>query len=81
MDKNIHIRNVPEELHQTLKSKAALTGMSLSEYMLQEAHKIAERPTPKELRQRLNQRRSVKSAINSATLIREARGPLPDDCS
>jgi plasmid stability protein len=46
------IRNVPEELHRPLKSRAALAGMSLSDYLWQEARKIAERPTAEELRQR-----------------------------
>ena len=80
MKKHIQIRNVPEDLHRKLKSRAALAGMSLSEYLLQEARKIVERPTVEELRQRLHQRRPVKGPIDSAALIREARGPLPDDC-
>ncbi len=77
MEKNIQIRNVPEALHRTLKSRAALAGMSLSEYLLQEARKLAERPTLDELRQRLRQRRPVTGAIDAAALVREERGPLP----
>ena len=80
MGKHIQIRNVPEDLHRTLKSRAALSGMSLSDYLLQEARKIAERPTVEELRQRLRQRRPVPGTIDAAAIIREARGPLPDDC-
>ena len=79
MEKHIQIRNVPEDLHRTLKSRAALAGMSLSDYLLQEARKLAERPTIEELRQRLHQRRPVQKMIDSAALIREGRGPLPDD--
>ena len=79
MEKHIQIRNVPEDLYRTLKSRAALAGMSLSEYLLQEARKIAERPTVEELRKRLRQRRPVKGPIDSAALIREDRGALPDD--
>ena len=80
MGKYIQIRNVPEDLHRTLKSRAALAGMSLSDYLLQEARKIAERPTVEELRQCLRQRRPVQGTIDAAAIIREARGPLPDDC-
>ena len=80
MKKHIQIRNVPEELHRALKSRAALAGMSLSEYLLQEAQKIAERPTVEELRQRLRQRRPVQEVTDAAAIIREARGPLPHDC-
>lgn len=79
MEKNIQIRNVPEDLHQTLKSRAALAGMSLSDYLLQEARKLVERPTLEELRQRLHQRQSVTGSIDAAALVRETRGPLPDD--
>ncbi len=79
MEKNIQIRKVPEELHRTLKSRAALAGMSLSDYLLQEVRKLAERPTLEELRQRLHQRRPVADAMDAAALIRETRGPLPPD--
>ena len=79
MEKHIQIRNVPEDLHRTLKSRAALAGMSLSDYLLQEARKLAERPTLEELRQRLHQRQPVRNMIDSAALVREGRGPLPDD--
>ncbi len=48
MGKHIQIRNVPEDLPRTLKSRAALAGMSLSNYLLQEARKIAARPTVEE---------------------------------
>ncbi len=80
MKKHIQIRNVPEELHRTLKARAALAGMSLSDYLLHECRKLAARPTVDELRQRLNQRRPMRDAIDAAALIREVRGPLPDDC-
>jgi plasmid stability protein len=79
MKKNIQIRNVPEDLHRTLKSRAALAGMSLSDYLLQEARKLAERPTLEELRQRLHHRQPVANAINAAELIRKTRGPLPNE--
>ena len=46
----IQIRNVPEKLHRQLKSRAALAGMSLSDYLLSEIRQIAERPTLDELR-------------------------------
>lgn len=79
MGKHIQIRHVPEDLHRILKSRAALAGMSLSEYLLQEVQKLAERPTIEELRQRLHQRRPVSEVIDAAALVREGRGPLPDD--
>ena len=41
----IQIRNVPDALHRRLKSRAALAGMSLSDYLLNEIRQVAERPT------------------------------------
>ena len=81
MNKNIQIRHVPEDLHRTLKARAALAGMSLSDYLLQEMRQLAERPTLEELRQRLHQRQPVAGAIDAAALIRERRGPLPGDAA
>jgi len=34
MPKMIQLRNVPDDLHRKLKARAALTGMSLSDYPL-----------------------------------------------
>ena len=48
----IQIRNVPDALHRRLKSRAALAGMSLSDYLLSEIRQVAERPTLDELRAR-----------------------------
>ena len=52
----IQIRNVPEALHRRLKSRAALEGMSLSDYLLAELRRVAERPSLAELRERLEKR-------------------------
>ncbi len=44
----IQIRNVPDGLHRELKARAALNGMTLSDYLLDELRAIAVRPTMKE---------------------------------
>ena len=49
----VQIRNVPDELHRKLKSRAALAGMSISEYLLREIERSLKRPTREELLQRL----------------------------
>lgn len=49
----IQIRNVPDALHRILKSRAALEGMSLSDYLLGELRRVAERPTLAEMIERL----------------------------
>ena len=45
MTKMIQIRNVPDDLHRTLKERAARAGMTLSDYLLSEVEKVAEKPT------------------------------------
>ena len=52
----IQIRNVPDTLHRRLKSRAALAGMSLTDYLLGELREVAERPTLDEMRARLERR-------------------------
>ena len=49
----IQIRNVPTQVHRKLKARAALAGMSMSEFILREITKIVERPTTKELMARI----------------------------
>jgi antitoxin FitA len=53
MPKTIQIRNVPDELHRTLKVRAAKAGMTLSDYLLSEIEQVAEKPTLRELMERL----------------------------
>jgi plasmid stability protein len=73
MSKMIQLRNVPDALHRGLKSRAALAGMSLSDYLLAEIKEIAARPTLAELRQRLHRRTPVSSEIDTGRLVREER--------
>jgi antitoxin FitA len=51
MTKLIQLRNVPDALHRGLKARAAMAGMSLSDYLLAEIKEIPERPTLTELRE------------------------------
>lgn len=73
MSKMIQLRNVPDALHRSLKARAAMSGMSLSDYLLREIKEIAERPTLAELRERLHRRRPVSRQIDSVRLLREER--------
>lgn len=60
MTKMIQIRNVPDELHRTLKVRAAQAGMTLSDYLLAEIEQVAEKPTLSEMMERLRNREPVK---------------------
>jgi plasmid stability protein len=68
MSKMIQLRNVPDALHRGLKARAAMAGMSLSDYLLAEIKEIAERPTLAELRERLHKRKPVSAQIDTAHL-------------
>jgi antitoxin FitA len=69
----IQIRNVPDPLHRRLKSRAALAGMSLSDYLLNEIQEMAERPTRDELRARLASRPGVMPSVAPAEAVRAER--------
>jgi len=73
MSKMIQIRNVPDKLHRTLKSRAALSGLSLSEYLLREIRGVAERPTLEQMIERLGGRRPVEPRESVVDAIRAER--------
>jgi plasmid stability protein len=73
MPKMIQIRNVPDDLHRRLKSRAAAAGMSLSDYLLNEIRHVAELPTWDEFRARLARRPPVTLSAEPAEIIREMR--------
>lgn len=77
MSTMIQIRNVPDDLHRRLKARAAMAGMSLSDYLLKEIARVAERPTMEEMRARLASRSRVETGESAADTIRAIRGPLP----
>jgi hypothetical protein len=49
----VQVRDVPDEVHRVLKSRAAMEGISLSEYLRGELERVAARPTTRELAERL----------------------------
>jgi antitoxin FitA len=69
----IQIRNVPDALHRQLKSRAALAGMSLSEYLLGEIRQVAQRPTLGELRARLERCPGMTPSVSPARAVRAER--------
>jgi plasmid stability protein len=73
MGKMIQMRHVPEELHRKLKSRAAMEGLTLSDYLVREITKLAEHPTTEELRRRIAQRSSVVVKNKPAKAVRAER--------
>jgi antitoxin FitA len=69
----VQIRNVPTDLHRELKARAALEGLSLSDYLLREIRHVLERPTLEELRKRLAGRQPVRPRPAPAAAVRAER--------
>jgi plasmid stability protein len=49
MSKMIQIRDVPEEVHRTLKVRAAAEGLSLSDYIKRDLEDLAKQATLEEV--------------------------------
>lgn len=69
----IQIRNVPREIHRRLKARAALAGMSMSEFVMREIERSLARPTREELLSRLKKLEAVELEPRPADLIRAER--------
>ena len=69
----VQIRNVPRELHRRLKARAAIEGMSMSDYVLRELRKALDRPTRQEILERLRARPLQRLGRSAAEVIREER--------
>jgi antitoxin FitA len=73
MSKMVQIRNVPDALHRKLKTRAAASGQTLSDYLLAELERLAARPTREEMFARLHSRKRVTLKTPAAVVIREER--------
>lgn len=71
--KMVQIRDVPETIHTTLKSRAAREGMSLSDFIKRELQRSVERPTMQEWLERVQQSKPIASKVSAAQIIREMR--------
>jgi plasmid stability protein len=45
MSHSDQMRNVPDDIHRILRARAARAGLSLSDYLLADTTRLAERPT------------------------------------
>ena len=69
----VQLRNFPEPLHRIVKARAAMAGMSLSEYLISTITQAEEGPTVEELRERLRKREPVSVPISGAEAVRQER--------
>ncbi len=75
----VQIRNVPDDLHRELKARAALAGMSLSDYLLRVLRREVDRPSREQWLRELSEREPIDVGTLPEEIIREQRGPLPVD--
>jgi len=76
MSKMVQIRNMPDDIHRRLKSKAAAEGISLSEFLLRIVSKEANGLTLEEVFERAKLRGPVKPGPSPEEMIRELRDSL-----
>lgn len=69
----VQIRNVPDDLHRRLKARAAMEGQSLSEFALGELCRSLERPTRRELIERVRTRERAVVSESAVEAVRAER--------
>ena len=73
MARTLQVRNVPEDLHAELRRRAAVAGMTLSEYLLRELRTVAERPTMEEILARAARRQGSFPLDEAVAAVRAQR--------
>lgn len=73
MSSMVQVRNVPDELHRRLKARAAIEGLSMSDYILRELRKSLARPTREEVLERLRSLPARRLRPSAAEVIRDER--------
>ena len=74
MSRMLQIRNVPDDVHRRLKARAALAGMSMSDFVLREIEQSLSRPTRDEVFARIAELPLIELDPSSAEVVREDRG-------
>jgi antitoxin FitA len=69
---SIQIKNVPPDVHRTLRRRAAEAGMSLQEYLLAELTEQARQPTLREIFDRI-EREETEGSVDLDEVVRIIR--------
>jgi plasmid stability protein len=69
----IQIRNVSPELHRRAKARAALEGLTLSDFAKEALRRAVEQPTMAEVAARIRQLPPVDCSPSAADLVRKER--------
>lgn len=73
MSRMIQIRNVPDEVHREIKARAALAGMTLSDFLLREVERVVATPSIEEVLARLAARERPSLSESPADAVRAER--------
>ena len=73
MSTMIQIRNVPDDVHRAAKARAALEGMTLSDFALRALQEAVERLTVAEIQARIRLLEPVEGAPPAAEMVRAER--------
>ena len=73
MTRTIQIRNVPDDVHRVLRTRAAEAGQSLSDYLLDELARVAERPLVADVLARAAARHGGASTEEIVAAVRSGR--------
>ncbi len=71
--KNIQIRNVPDNVHEVYKRRAAAAGMSLQEYLLSDLTEKAGTPTMQEWLDRVSRIDRTGSTVTLEDIVADIR--------
>ena len=67
----IQVRNVPDDVHRILKTRAAAAGMTLSDYIKRDLVATAAQPSPQEIDRRVIARGS--SELRTEAIVESLR--------
>jgi len=71
--KTIQLRNVPDDVHRVLRTRAADAGVSLSDFALSELARVAERPAVSDVLRRAEARSGGATTEDVVAAIRAGR--------
>jgi plasmid stability protein len=71
--KAIQIRDVPDDVHATLRTRAAVAGISLSDYLRLELARLARKPTVADVIARVQTRHGGASKEQIVAAVRAGR--------
>jgi plasmid stability protein len=71
--KHLQIKNIPPDLHEAVRRRAAQEGRTMSEYVIDVLRRDLAHPSQREWLARLSEREPVETGEDSAALVNAAR--------